>query len=79
MEKMWKVTRKQMGSEDKMMHCVWIANLIAINKEETLWEVGDSGVASNKIEKHTLDFKAKAWWTLAQHRLCSTLGTTYSV
>lgn len=31
-----------------------------------------SGVTKDR--KHTLNFKAKVWWTLDQHRLCPTTG-----
>lgn len=61
-----------MGSKDKMMHSKWIANLITTSREEAMWVVVGPGVASQKINKHTLSFKAKARWTLAQHRLCPT-------
>lgn len=48
--------------------------MIALNREEAIWVVNGLGVASQKIKKHTLNFKAKSWWILAQHRLCPTIG-----
>lgn len=36
--------------------------------------VGGPGVFLQKIEKYTLNFEAKAWWTLDRHRLCPTTG-----
>lgn len=31
-------------------------------------------VVSNKLEKNTLNFMAKAWYKLARRRLCPTIG-----
>lgn len=35
--------------------------------------VGSLGMTSKNIEKDMLNFKDKAWWTLARHRLCPTI------
>lgn len=43
--------------------------MIALNEEEASWVVSVQGVVSQKIEKHTLNFKYKAWWTLSHYRL----------
>lgn len=59
-EEMQKIMRKQLGSEHKMRHFRWIPGLIALNGKEVNWVLGGPGVTSNKIEKHTLNFKAKA-------------------
>lgn len=39
-----------------------------------MWVVGGLGVTLQNIEKNALSFKAKAWWMLAQNRLCPTTG-----
>lgn len=62
-----------MGSEDKMRYFWWIVSLIIMNEKDVVYEVGGPGVMSQKIEKHTLNFKAKAWWKLVRHRLCPTI------
>lgn len=72
LEEMYKITRKQMEIEDKMRHLRWIAGFIAPYGKNNTWVVGGPGVVSQKTKKHTLTFDAKAWWTLAQHQLCST-------
>lgn len=46
--------------------------MITKNNEETPWFVGGQVVGSIKIEKHTLNFEAKTYWTLARHKLCPT-------
>lgn len=65
MDKIWKITQNNLGSEDKIRHFWWILGLIALNGEDEVWVGGGQGVASQKIEKHMLNFKAKVWWTLA--------------
>ncbi|KAF3640809.1 hypothetical protein FXO37_23313 [Capsicum annuum] len=52
----------------------WITGCIASNGEDVVQVVGGLGVTSQKIKKNTLNFKAKAWWTLARHRLFPTTG-----
>lgn len=49
-----------------------IANIIAINREETSWVVGGPRVNSQQITKNTLNFMAKAWWTLVRNTFCPT-------
>lgn len=41
-----------------------------MNKEEASCVVGAPGVNSQQITKTILNFKEKAWLTLARHRLC---------
>lgn len=43
-----------------MRYFQWILSLIALNEEEAIWVVGGPGAASQKIENHTSNFKAKA-------------------
>ncbi|KAF3666761.1 hypothetical protein FXO37_10360 [Capsicum annuum] len=52
----------------------WIEDRITSNVQNVVWVVGGLGVVSQQIEKNTINFKGKALWTLAQHRLCSTIG-----
>lgn len=46
MDKMQKITRKQIGIADNMIHFGWIANIIMVNGEESSWVVGGPGVNS---------------------------------
>lgn len=48
--------------------------MIIVNKNEAVWVVVGLGVASQKIEKHMLNFEAMAWWTLDRQRICPTTG-----
>lgn len=45
---------------------------MAINGEEVSYVTGGPGVNSQQIAKNSLNFKKKAWWTLAH--LCPTIG-----
>lgn len=63
---------KTTGLENKMQHFRWIASLIIVSGEEAIWVVGGPGVASQNIEKITLNFEANALLTLARHKLCPT-------
>lgn len=59
-----------MGSNDKIGYFRF--GHIASNDENTVWVVGNPGVTLQKIGNNMLNFEAKAWWTLARHRLCPT-------
>ncbi|KAF3657687.1 hypothetical protein FXO38_13576 [Capsicum annuum] len=74
LEEMRKITQKQIRSDEKLGYFWWIVSWIALNGENAVWVVGIPGVILQKIEKNTLNFKAKSWWTLARHRLCPTTG-----
>lgn len=65
-----KISQRMLGSEGKMVLFWWIAKRIAIHGENMTWIVGDS----QQINKGTLNFEDKAWWTLARYRLYPTIG-----
>lgn len=72
MDEMRNITRKKFGSDDKMGHFRWIADHIASNRKDIVWEVGGSSMTSQNIEKYTINSEAKEWWTLAWHKPCPT-------
>lgn len=71
---MRKITKRTLGLNDKIMIFRWIGEHISSKGENTILVVGGLGVVSQKIKKSTFNFKGKAWRTLAQHRLCATIG-----
>lgn len=58
-DKIWKITRKKMGMDDKMGHFRWIAGFIVLASENTIWVEGGSNVTSQKIEKNTLTLRPR--------------------
>lgn len=62
-----------MGMEDKMLYFEWMANFRTTDGSETNYIVGGPGLNSYQITRNTLNFEAKAWWTLSHHKLCSTI------
>lgn len=46
--------------------------MIALNNKEAVWVVEGPRVDSQKIEKQTLNFKAKPWWNVDRHKLYPT-------
>lgn len=71
-ENIRKITKKTLVSDEKMKYFRYIVELIASNSQNEVWVVGVLGVASQKIQKNTLNFDGKASWTPSHHRLCPT-------
>lgn len=57
MKKICKITRKNLGTVDKIMYFQCITSLVAINGKQVYWVVYRSRVNSQQIAKNTLKFK----------------------
>lgn len=67
---MKKVKTRKTRMEDKDINLRWIVCIINTMKEDVQWVVGPS----TYINKASLSFVAKAWWTLVCHWLIPTMG-----
>lgn len=59
MEEMWKITKRTLGSDEKMEFFRWIMECIALNGQNAVWVLGGPGVTSQKIKKNTFNFEGK--------------------
>ncbi|MCD9645686.1 hypothetical protein HAX54_034812, partial [Datura stramonium] len=60
---------RKLSTKDKVMHFQWMENIITDDKKGVKWVTG-----RKPIYKASLNFLAKSWWSIVQHRVAPTVN-----